>query len=168
MRLNCIRNIGLGLALAAGLSITANAQVTYTWVQTAATTPVIGAPGVPVSDITSSGTITVSGGVVTGTWSDFVNGESTDTINGWAGVTATPQGNGVVLSGLSSGNLFIVWQGTPAYDATVANGGITEAIDNADVFGNWVAVPEPSTMVACALMVLPLGASAVRVLRRKA
>jgi hypothetical protein len=101
------------------------------------------------------------------------------TINAWL---ATPGGAGgtlqIDLNGTVAGNISISgssayqeinWTATPTSSSGLlgfiwTGNSSSSALDIDDVS---VAVPEPSTMVAGALMVLPFGSCAVRKLRRK-
>jgi len=149
------------LALAAGLTVTVNAQMVYTWV------PYSG-NGTP-----TSGTLTITGGSVSSL--TFVDGSygtySTALGSTWSpfsgsGVTVLAGDNDAVLSGL-----FINANPTLDQLAFLPNGGNTPGAEqNVEDFynsqGNWVPVPEPTTVVAGMLLLLPFGASTVRALRK--
>lgn len=66
----------------------------------------------------------------------------------------------------------VLFNNAPNYPGTQVIGWEDETVltgtdtDYNDMVVSFSAVPEPSTMIACALMVLPFGASAVRILRR--
>jgi hypothetical protein len=181
MKLKTIKYLGLGLAIAAGLATTAKADLAgvYRWVQDP-TTPV----SVPLG-VTSSGMITVNGsGMITsGSWEatiPYSPGSEVDSISDaqWVAVTA---------SGLSDGDAFLLgtFVGTQTFSipptvnpyigswnlGTPPGGSVGSAdenvtMDSYTIYGNWVPVPEPTTMIAGALLLLPFGASTLRIVRK--
>jgi len=157
MKFKPIKYLGLGLALAAGLTISANAQ-TYTWVPT---------PG-SVNSVGTSGTLIVSGASVTLTFT-----EASGTYNNF---TPNIAGNGVVpvalssdvtLSGNSTGNDYLAWDPSYSPYPTVPAGTAEQQVaDTINVEGDWVRVPEPTTIISAAMLLLPFGASTLRFIRK--
>ena len=152
MKLKSIKWLGLGLALGAGLTVAANASVVYTWVP---------AFSVPPS-VSSSGTLTYDGTSVT---SFSFTDDSLGTDNTFAGVV-TIVGGDVVLLGASFGGTGpgIGW--APTVFPFLSPATLQAGTDNATFYGDWVPVPEPTTMIAGALLLLPFGASTFRFVRK--
>jgi len=170
MKLKSIKCIGLCLAVAAGLGSAANAQIVYyTWV-----------PGSSPDDssIPSSGMLELNGTTVVsltftdgseGTWSGFSGsaGILGDNDAILLGNTVGPNSLGLVYP-VSAGPLLA---GTYVPLAWTPNG-IPTAPDEQNVqdtvglTGDWVPVPEPATLISGALLLLPFGASTLRILRR--
>ncbi len=164
MRLKCIKHLGLGLALAAGLTLTAKAQVDYVWVPAAGNSQV------------TTGTLTESGGTVTSfTFTETGFGPIDPDLQTFTlgGFTATPTGivlasdgnfqikpTDININGLGYVLSFVPNGSGPASNEQRVN-------DNGAQYGDWVAVPEPASMISAALMLLPFGASTLRILGRK-
>jgi hypothetical protein len=146
------KTIQFGAALVAAVffSSAANASIYYTWVPDAG------------NSVTSDGSFYLTGDTI----SDFtfsVNGSAADT--SFSG-SVTPVGIDAVLSGASSGGLDAGWAaGSSPEDVFSSTAGSGS--------GTWVdgfpvsAVPEPSTILAGASVLLPFGASTLRILRRR-
>jgi hypothetical protein len=170
MKLKTIKYLGLALTAAAGLTTAANAQIEYQWVSDA-TPP--NTPGISVS-----GDIIVTAGVITGTFTenDIANG-TTLSINNWSFVTAIPLGDGdLSLWGTAYGTILpsgdpasLMWNmgiggvyspgPTPSLLENIVN-------DNSTIYGDWVAVPEPTTLMSGMLLLLPFSASTLRIMRK--
>jgi hypothetical protein len=161
-------NFAVATCLAAVLTTTANAALTtYEWV-----------PGT-IGDITAdSGTLTFDP-TLSGTSSpitynfSWTDGTGVYSDNGTLaiGYVILPDGD-LLLSGTPNSPSGTYWQfgtfETPNEDAFVASPGY-------GMYGDWVPeatsqggipVPEPTTVFAAALLLLPLGASAFRALRK--
>jgi hypothetical protein len=178
MNIKTIKHLGLGLALAVGLTTSAKAGLagTYTWVYGGETTYPLGTP--PESTPASSGSLTVNSlGVVTAfTFTETPGGTLTLANVTPPVVTLLGDGNLVVTtSGFSTFGLFFfrsgIFPGPPGGQILPYNSANENAVfDNGQIGGDWVKsspVPEPSTYIAGALMVLPFGASTMRIMRRK-
>jgi len=158
--------LGAGLALAALLTTVANASVVYNWVNT---------PGPGVDPPAASGILTLTGGTG-GIVSDL-----TFTLYGITPPDNTFTGTAVVLpdqnltlsgtttgSGVDSGAIAVTWTPTVFTALVGENSAYYEDVNSFTIYGDWVpAVPEPTTTIAGALMLLPFGASALRMLRQR-
>jgi hypothetical protein len=182
MKNKAIKYFGLGLALAAGLTSAANAAIEYTWVYggestyAAGTTPVSSGSFLYTPGLGPNG----SGGTVADfSFSENPGGADTAIV---VGATFTVLANGnLVISGAYPGAIALsgvplFFNPSPYLGAGPVNGGLIaynalnqQAVeDNGQIGGDWVrAVPEPTTMVAGVLMLLPCGASTLRIVRRK-
>jgi hypothetical protein len=154
---------GAGLALAAFLTTIANASVVYDWVNTHGLDP--------------SGKLTLSGGTG-GTVSDLtftLDGYPPDNTFSLIGTATVLPDQNLTLSGTTTGSGApdVTWKPTvytalegenqAAYIDVTSGNSIT-------IYGDWVpeaAVPEPTTIIAGASMLLPFGASALRMLRKR-
>jgi hypothetical protein len=162
LKLKTIRFLELSLAVTIGLTTAVNAQVVYTWV------PFSG------NEITTSGTLDVNAlGAVTsltfvdGTYATYNNFYGLQPPFGPAnglGTTLLADGD-IVLSGVS----LITGMDTLDWDP---NGNTAQPLQEQNVQdfyssqGDWVPVPEPPTLIAGALLLLPFGASTLRIVRR--
>jgi hypothetical protein len=158
-----ILGYGAGLALAMFLTTTAKAQMAYYWV------PYSG------NGVTTSGTLNVNAaGQVTslvfydGTYAIYTSFSALPpTLGGPANGYGTQVlgDNDIVLTGVSllTGKDTLQWDpnGTPL-PTTEQN-----TQDAYNTQGDWVPVPEPSTLISGAMLLLPFGASTLRILRRK-
>jgi hypothetical protein len=158
-----IIGFGAGLALAVFLTSAANAQIVYyNWV------PAAGSPA-------SSGLLELTGGLLTSL--QFT--EPDGVYNTGTGSVFTPiSGTGVYyVSGDSDVTLWgTLTGGSPTLTFEGNNGGLSptstiqpeqQVADTFAVGGDWVPVPEPSTLIAGAMLLLPFGASTMRIMRRK-
>jgi hypothetical protein len=192
MKIKTLRNLGLGLALVAGLANAAKADLIeqFTWVQ-GAPIPLYIAEGLTfVTDLnpiaTSSGSLTydVTHGIIE-SYSFNISIPALSYVATDVGVTPSGPGVGSIIPG---GNLDlghppgvvfslpgIGWwddgNGLGPLDqnefqlfpATYTGPGSGDVIS-----GNWVTpVPEPTTYIAGALLMVPFGASTFRAMRRK-
>jgi hypothetical protein len=163
-----IKCCGLGLALAAMLTTAAKADLVYNWVPAAG------------NGITSQGSITVngSGDVTAISFKDGTYGTFTD-----IALSGTYELQTEVLSDGHLGVIGYVWDNSADIGHPLdkhiyldiqfdINGNPmigTEEInveDNYNLQGDFV-VPEPSTLMAGALLMLPFGASTLRIMRKK-
>jgi hypothetical protein len=156
---------GAGLALAALLTTVANASVVYNWVNT---------PGPGVDPPAASGILTLTDGIVS---------DLTFTLYGITPPDNTFTGTAVVLpdqnltlsgtttgSGVDSGAIAVTWTPTVFTALLGENSAYYEDVTSFTIFGDWVpetAVPEATTIIAGGLMLLPFGASALRMLRKR-
>jgi len=153
---------GAGLALAALLTTVANASLVYNWVNT---------PGPGVDPPAASGILTLTDGTVS---------DLTFTLYGITPPDNTFAGTAVVLpdqnltlsgtttgSGVDSGAIAVSWSPTVFTALVGENSAYYEDVTSFTIYGDWVPVPEPTTIIAGALMLLPFGASAMRMLRKR-
>jgi hypothetical protein len=165
MKLKTVKYLGLGLAIAAGLTTAANASITYTWDNTLG--------------IATSGTLTLNNAgtaVLSYTFDDGPAGTYSTSIS-LANPVPSVYGGAV---GLTSGDAVLHGDMSPD---TLATGGISgdylswntpmnpsgplEVVTDGNAsYGYWVPVPEPTTMIAGALLLLPFGASTLRIVRK--
>jgi hypothetical protein len=164
-----IKHIGLGAAFAALLVTTANAQVSYYWVANSLS------PGV------TSGTgdyLQITGGTtVTGySFNDGATGTYTSANSTFSGIL-TFAGDGdpqligeFIPNGFPHGAIgsVLTWNiPDPHGIGTPATGPIENvATDGNASYGDWAPVPEPSTIIAGALLLMPFGATTLRRLRQ--
>jgi hypothetical protein len=165
LKILTVKSLGLAFAIAAGFTTAANAQVVYTWV------PWSG------NGVATSGTLDVSAsGAVTSL--TFVDGTYA-TYNNFTALPAAFGGpaNGLGTAVLADGDVVLTGVSTVSGLDTLQwdpNGNTAQPLQEQNVQdsyftqGNWVptAVPEPTTVIAGMLMLLPFGASMVRILRR--
>lgn len=160
---------GAGLALAALLTTVANASVVYIWVNT---------PGPGEDPPPASGILTLTGGT------GGIVGDLAFTLYGITPPDNTFNGTAMVLpdqnltlsgtttgSGVDSGAIAVMWHPT-VFTALVGENSAFYEYNNLNytIYGDWVpeaAVPEPTTIIAGASMLLPFGASALRMLRKR-
>lgn len=153
-----LKGFAVGLALASLLTTVANASLTvYNWV-----------PDANNSD-SSSGQLEYDPG--TGSLSTFSFTLNGDTYNIFLGT----------ISGLSDYDLQLIGTSSSSYSSsyplvTWTSSDEISSLDENEIvlsedpdYGDWVpevAVPEPSTIIAGTLLLLPLGASTLRLLRK--
>jgi hypothetical protein len=170
MKLRNIKYYALGLALAAGLTSAVNATlITYDWEQATTTLP----------GYTSSGTLVLNTSGDTVSSISFTENNAsllyTGTVLNFTG-TATilapgaPHGD-AQLNGFSMGTQTPPIGGGPFgifWVPNAATSSPTEQLtfDNTIITGAWVPVPEPTTLMAGAMLLLPFGASTLRSLRK--
>ena len=162
-----LKGFGVGLALAAMLTTVANATLTvYNWVPDASTSD---------NGANSSGTLEIDNSLLSSVPipislgdPDFyftLDGTPAKSFNNFSGY----------ISLLSDGNLQLIGQSSGGYLANWTNNASSGSDENEvslssdPDFGDWVpevAVPEPSTIIAGMLLLLPLGASTLRLLRK--
>lgn len=153
--------IASSLMLLAGYA--ANAQlVTYDWVQASTT----------LAGFTSSGTLTINTGTDAITGFSFTEtGPTSGTVTTTGGLTATVlPGGDAQLAGASFNSALtfvLLFSATPG-TGTTSDPTEQTVNDNTTITGQWVstAVPEPTTVLAGALMLLPLGVGAFRAIRK--
>jgi len=176
MKLKTIKYLALGLVVAAGFVTVSNAQMTYDFVQGDYTTYPGENPSLPTP--TASGTITLASGTYTpGVYSsaDILsfsfqeNPPGAPPDNAYSGSTFTVLSDGdLLLNGVFSGTgldaAASIYQSLTGSIAPSLNENYVQ--DNGVLGGDWVAVPEPTTVIAGVLLLLPFGASTVRVLRK--
>lgn len=183
MKSRILKNLGLGLALATGLTTAANATLLiqdYTWVAGTANPAPSSLLSIIAGNSLVNNSTTVSGNLIYNVTTSTIMSYSFD-VTGTMIVTdssvtpttlvgtvlgdkdlniANPPGH--VVSNPSSG----VW-----VDASmpVLFGPKDEnwfVLGGKQLTGDWVPVPEPSTFIAGALLLLPFGANMVRIVRR--
>jgi len=157
MKPKTIKYLGLGMMLGLGLATAAKADIEYVWVPAAGNT------------YATSGLLTESGGTLT----SFTFFEAATTTFDLADFGTAP--SGVVLS---DGDFQINPHdeaedpSSPYYTLTFIPNGTgpstqeQDVSDNGQQYGDWVVVPEPTTVISGMLLLLPFGASALRVVRR--
>src|ERR1700678_188326 len=157
MKLKTIKHLGLGLAIVASLTTAANAQIVYyTWVPgNAAEDSVVSGSGTLELNGTTFVSLTFTDGA-DGTWTGFsgsvnILGDSDAVL---AGTTVGPNSIGLVYPA-GSGSL----TGTPVPLTWTVNGSPTvpneqNVQDTVGLSGDWVPVPEPTTIIAGAMMML--------------
>jgi hypothetical protein len=159
------RRFGVGLAIATMLTSIANAtMVVYNWVPDAIN-PLTSQPSLP-----SSGTLQFD--TETGVLYDFsitftLEGGTTETTFGNFDGTISLLGVNLQLNGTSSGDYAANW--TPYATSPGPDENWVSLSADPDYYGDWVPetpVPEPTTMLAGALLLLPFGASTLRMLRK--
>jgi len=182
-----MKRIGVIAALAAGCCLMATAAaradliVDYSWHQASTT----------IGGFTSTGSLSYDatlGTVLSLSFTESNAGQNyVGTVNNFGtffnGTTVSGPGVATVLfPGLPSGDLQLIGasSGTSQVNAGPAsllivdwfpNGVISSTTeqgvtDNTTLTGAWVPVPEPSTVLAGALLILPMGAGMLRVLRK--
>jgi hypothetical protein len=157
MKFEKIKGVCFGAALIAGMATTASAQVSYEWVPAAGNL------------VSSSGSLTFTGGVVNNF--SFTEGAlgTDNTFDGFPLLGPHVLGDGdLQLVGESGGNSgpIVIWApnplsllGGPAENLAVSVPAILS--------GAWVpVVPEPATIISGMLLLLPFGASTLRILRQ--
>jgi hypothetical protein len=155
-----LKGFSVGLALATMLTTVANATLTvYNWVPDASTSD---------NGANSSGTLDIDAGVISSF--SFTLGETTfDSFTGTTEPGHTPTliltDRNLQLDGQSASTTsesLATWtpQSSPGLDENQVS-----VLGDPD-YGDWVAVPEPSTIIAGALLLLPFGARTLRLLRK--
>jgi hypothetical protein len=173
MNMKTLKKCSLGLALVTGLASAAKADIyeDFAW-----------DPNVPANIYTSSGAITYD--VTTGSISSFTFTDGPDgtfptfaadysliLLDGNLFIHGTASGSGVTT--VVGGNVLPVTlnfnvPGTPGVAGVPTTGpGEQQVQDGASIWGDWVPVPEPTTYIAGAMLMIPFGASTLRTLRRK-
>jgi hypothetical protein len=161
-----IGTLALAACLMGATAAKADLFVDYTWVQAATTVP----------GYTSTGAIhydKTTGSIVTITFSE-ISSAGTETVNVFLPLLPTlvlPSGNYLQLRGISDdptgaldgGDFLLGWRANGATSTPTEQ----QVNDNTTLTGAWVPVPEPTTVIAGALLLLPFGASTLRILRRK-
>jgi len=164
MKSRTIKCLGMGLAVAASLATAAKADliIDYTWVQASTTLAGYTSSGTFQYDVTVPALSTISFTEVppsgpSGTVALYTGSE---TILPPGGTTGDLQLNG---SSINLSPLFVV-----VWAPNGATSGASEQLvaDNTTITGAWVPVPEPTTMIAGALLLLPFGASTLRFARK--
>lgn len=170
----------LSLALASSLPTPVRASlVVYDWVQGNQTGIVEGAP---ILDIghgeTSTGTLTYDTASQTITSYSF-SARGVVSVAMFDDTSVSPNTSSVILS---DGNLLIsapptgavsyaslsLWDGVVGSVPSANENYLNISGNTAYLTGDWVpSVPEPTTAIAAALLLLPFGASALRILRNK-
>jgi hypothetical protein len=152
IKMKRILKFGVALALIACLTAVANAAlVTYDWVPDAALNGVN----------TSSGSLTWDGSSV-GSFSFTLNNVNTTTFAQITGTTVLTDGN-LVFVGKSD-----TTQAWAAHDvANTPDENVVKILTTPTAYGDWVAVPEPTTLIAGLSLLLPFGASTLRALRKR-
>jgi hypothetical protein len=157
MKPSSIKLFSLGLDVAASVVTSVNASVIYIWVPFSAPGP-------------TSGQLTYNG---PGSVSPFAFTDADGAVTSFFGTTQILGDGDMVLTGMSpitSGpyaGLDLTWQPdkfVPAVEQLVY--GATSATGDWKVKPSPV-VPEPDTIISAALMLLPLGVSTLRVIRKK-
>jgi hypothetical protein len=152
LKLKPIKCCMWSLAVVAGLASAAKAQVVYDWDPNSA------------NRYATSGTLTINHGVITSfSFSDGPDG----TFHSFGPGVVNLLGDGdLQLLGVSLGLPTVVWSLPVGAPATGPKEDL--AITSFAAYGDWVpAVPEPTTMIAGALLLLPFFASALRFARRE-
>ena len=164
---------GVGLALATFLTTVANASL-YSW------GPPVTAPGpAPAPEPVGGHELSVGGelgynGSSVDSFSFIlydVKGNVLGTDTSFSGTVSVLSNGDLVLVGSSSGDLSATWtaitEGDKTPDVNLATFG-TGSDAGGSFTGDWipVTVPEPTTVIAGALLLLPFGASALRMLRK--
>jgi hypothetical protein len=152
-----LKGFGLGLAIASLLTTVANANLVYNWF-----------PDANNSD-SSSGQLEYDSGTGLSTFSFTLNGDTYDIFNGSILILSSDghlQLIGTSSSSYSSSYPLVTWTSSDEISSLDEN----EIVVSSDPdYGDWVpevAVPEPSTIIAGTLLLLPLGASTLRLLRK--
>ena|ERR1700722_3704234 len=179
MKFKNFKNLGLAFVLVATLTTAANASIIqYYWVQgtpTANGSAGAGAGNVVNPFITSSGNLlynTVTKTILS--YSFIVNGAITiaDTLVNPTSPDSTILGDGDLhigfppgfVFGLPSGGAWIDGENFGPKDENLFN---TLNASSATITGDWVPVPETTTVLAGMLLLLPLGASTLKILRNR-
>jgi hypothetical protein len=162
-----LKGLGVGLALAAMLTTAANASLTvYNW---ALDTD----PSLTDNGADSSGTIELDSSL---SLSEpvSINPGDPSSFSFILGGTTFDTFNGTILI-LSDGNLQLDGNATSTSSENLAvwipdaltgpHENQVGSVGDPD-YGDWVAVPEPSTIIASTLLLLPFGASTLRLLRK--
>jgi len=153
--------VGLGLS-----ADSSHGSITYDWVPDASTS------------VVTSGSLTVAGGTVTsltftdgaeGTWI-YNPGLGIGSYTSFGPITTFPfPDNDVALFGSLAGPSTAGFTEALLFDPAVpASGDEQNVIDTQSIGGEWVpvAVPEPATLIAGALLLLPFGAVTLGMVRR--
>jgi hypothetical protein len=187
MKLKPIKTLGLGAAILVALAPAVKADlITYTWVQgSPSTSPLLSQlPHVVNSSVTTSGslvynsstgTIQSYGFTVSGSFNFFDTivlpagpGESTILPDGHL-LVSTPSAFGDTVFSGSAPNVFDGhwYDNLPTqYGQPNENVFYVSTPSGATITGDWVAVPEASTMASGMLLLLPFAVSAVRIFRK--
>jgi hypothetical protein len=194
MKLKTIKTLGFGLMVAAGLTTAANAQVVYTFDEggiisgygtgepsvtgsvtlsgslSAGTYDITGYTGGNIGATLSGTSVTVTsisyGETPPGTGLDIYLQTAADNILGAPG-SYTP-----TLTILSDGDLvfnYVTFSGASGvYNLYTGTSSPNEqhVQDNGVLGGDWVPVPEPTTIMSGMLLLLPFGASTLRIVRK--
>jgi hypothetical protein len=159
---NILKKFGAGFAVATFLTTVANASVVYDWVNAA---------GTPANAL-ASGTLTVSGGTISSLVFTIQGlSPSENTFSGTIAVLGADQDltlNGTMNDPGDPSLPSVAWSPTGSSASAGENSAKYTVRSATTIDGDWVAaVPEPTSMVAGALLLLPFGVSAVRMLRRR-
>jgi len=173
MKLRTIKCLGLGLAVAAGLATAAKAQIIdYSWVQDTTSLQNYSSVGSIVYDVATHTVLTISFseslGAVTETVLNFVPSATTVVLppgvpNGDLQLTGQSSN---ATGGAGGSPFYLYWAPNPV-GGTVSGPSEQLTFDNTTLTGAWVsAVPEPTTMMAGVLLLLPFAASTLRFARK--
>jgi hypothetical protein len=166
MKLKTIKHFGLGLAAAVGLATSVEASVEYQWVVGGESTY---SPVTPTSVgylyyTPGSGTYGSGGTISSFSFTENPGGTETGFV-GTPTVTVLADGN-LIVTGVSD-TTFLLGFGSSSGSAITYNSSNENAVqDNGTLGGDWVAVPEASTMIFGGLLLLPFGLITSQSLRK--